>query len=54
MNLFTPKVKRTLKLALAAVWVVLLIPAVQVGCAGLVNPPPTSPMVLRWGQPGSW
>jgi len=48
MNLLTPKAKRRLKLAVAAVWVALLVPAVQVGCVGLVNPPTTSPMVLRW------
>jgi len=44
----TPKVKRRLKLFLAAACAGLLVPAAQVGCVRLVNPPTTSPMVLRW------
>jgi monofunctional glycosyltransferase len=48
LDQLSPKAKRWLRLALAAVWAALLVPAVQVGCVGLVNPPTTSPMVLRW------
>jgi monofunctional biosynthetic peptidoglycan transglycosylase len=48
INLFTPKVTKKLILVLVAVLVALLFPAVQVGFVGLVNPPTTSPMVLRW------
>ena len=33
---------------LAVVCGLLLVPAAQVGCVGLVNPPGTAPMVLRW------
>ena len=35
-------------MVLAAALLALLVPAVQVGCVGFVNPPTTSPMVLRW------
>lgn len=48
MNLSTPKAKSRLKLVRMVVWIGLLVPAVQVGCAGVTNPPTTSPMLLRW------
>ncbi|MCX8089397.1 MAG: monofunctional biosynthetic peptidoglycan transglycosylase [Verrucomicrobiae bacterium] len=43
-----PKTNRRLKRAVLTAYVVLLVPVLQVGCVGLVNPPTTGPMALRW------
>lgn len=43
-----PKAKKRLRRALLIAYGALLVPALQVGCVGLGNPPTTAPMALRW------
>jgi monofunctional biosynthetic peptidoglycan transglycosylase len=42
------KTKRRVTRWLLALYFALLVPAGQVGCVGLVNPPTTAPMIWRW------
>lgn len=47
LPLLNSRAKRRIRIALLVAYVGLWMPALQVGCVGLINPPTTAPMLLR-------